>query len=301
MANDSGAFIRKGERILGHPIEIIAGLEEARLIYLGVAHGLSANDEPRLVVDIGGGSTEVIAGEGFTPGIRESLHMGCVSMSRSYFDDGRLGSKQMDQAELAARLELWPVRATFSNAGWRKAVGASGTIRSIRSVVHAAGWCDSGISLSSLMELREVMLKSGRLRKLDLEGLSDERKPVFPGGFCVLLGIFKALGIDHMEVSDEALREGLLYDLLGRLRHEDIRERTVQSLSNRYVVDEAQAVRVRTTALNFLEAVAGTWGLEDSQYADMLGWAAHLSVKQVQSRCASTGGRTTLAMRFASE
>ena len=215
MAKDSGAFIRKGERVLGHPIEIIAGLEEARLIYLGVAHGLSANDEPRLVVDIGGGSTEVIAGEGFTPGIRESLHMGCVSMSRSYFDDGRLGSKQMDQAELAARLELWPVRATFSNAGWRKAVGASGTIRSIRSVVHAAGWCDSGISLSSLMELREVMLKSGRLRKLDLEGLSDERKPVFPGGFCVLLGIFKALGIDHMEVSDEALREGLLYDLLG--------------------------------------------------------------------------------------
>jgi exopolyphosphatase/guanosine-5'-triphosphate,3'-diphosphate pyrophosphatase len=275
MAKDSGAFIRKGERVLGHPIEIIAGLEEARLIYLGVAHGLSASDERRLVVDIGGGSTEVIVGE-FTPSIRESLHMGCVSMSRTYFDNGRLGSKQMDQAEIATRLELRPVRATFSSAGWHKAVGCSGTIRSIRSVVHAAGWCDSGISLSSLMELREVMLKSGRLRKLDLEGLSDERKPVFPGGFCVLLGVFKALGIDHMEVSDEAMREGLLYDLLGRLHHEDIRERTVQSLSNRYVVDEGQAVRVRTTALNYLDTVAKAWGLEDSQYTAMLGWAALL-------------------------
>jgi len=276
MAKDSGAFIRKGERVLGHPIEIIAGLEEARLIYLGVAHGLSASDEPRLVVDIGGGSTEVIVGEGFTPNIRESLHMGCVSMSRSYFDDGRLGSKQMDQAEIAARLELRPVRATFSSAGWRKAVGCSGTIRSIRSVVHAAGWCDSGISLSSLMELREVMLKSGRLRKLDLEGLSDERKPVFPGGFCVLLGVFNALGIEYMEVSDEAMREGLLYDLLGRLHHEDIRELTVQSLSNRCTLNKAQAARVRTTTLSYLEMVAEAWELKDPQYVDMLGWAAHL-------------------------
>jgi exopolyphosphatase/guanosine-5'-triphosphate,3'-diphosphate pyrophosphatase len=276
MAKDAAAFIRKGERVLGHPIEIIAGLEEARLIYLGVAHGLSASDERRLVVDIGGGSTEVIVGEGFTPSIRESLHMGCVSMSRAYFDDARLGSKQLDQAEIAARLELRSVRATFSSAGWRTAVGSSGTIRSIRSVVNAAGWCDSGISLSSLIKLREVMLKAGRLRKLALEGLSDERKPVFPGGFCVLLGVFKTLGIEHMEVSDEAMREGLLYDLLGRLRHEDIRERTVQSLSNRCTVNKAQAARVRATALRFLEAVAEAWRLEDPQYTDMLGWAAHL-------------------------
>ena len=276
MAKGSEAFISRGEKLLGHPIEIIAGLEEARLIYLGVAHGLSASDERRLVVDIGGGSTELIVGEGFSPSIRESLHMGCVSMSRVYFDDGRLRSKQMDQAEIAARLELRPVRSTFSSAEWRKAVGCSGTIRSIRSVVQAAGWCDSGISLSSLMELREFMLKAGRLRKLDLEGLSDARKPVFPGGFCVLLGVFNALGIEHMEVSDEAMREGLLYDLLGRLRHEDIRDRTVQSLSNRCTVNKAQAERVRTTALHYLQTVAGVWGLEARQYADMLGWAAHL-------------------------
>ena len=276
MAKDSGAFIHKGEAVLGHPIEIIAGLEEARLIYLGVAHGLSASDERRLVVDIGGGSTEVIVGEGFAPSLRESLHMGCVSISRAFFDDGRLGSKQLNQAEIAARLELRPVRATFNNAGWRTAVGSSGTIRSIRSVVKAAGWCDSGISLSSLMKLREVILKAGRVRKLALEGLSDDRKPVFTGGFCVLLGVFKALGIEHMEVSDEAMREGLLYDLLGRLHHEDIRERTVQSLGKRYAVNEAQALRVRKTALNFLQAVAGRWELEDPQYTVMLGWAALL-------------------------
>jgi len=269
-------FLADAEEALGHPIEIIAGREEARLVYLGVAHGLAASDERRLVVDIGGGSTELIIGESFEPIQRESLHMGCVSMSREWFDDGTINQKNMDRARLAARLEVRPVEALYRNIGWQRTVGSSGTIRSIRDVVQAAGWSEHGITLGAMSQLRDRLLKAGSLKALKLDGLSDERKPVFPGGFAVLYGVFEALGIEQMSVSDEALREGLLYDLVGRIQHNDVRERTVSAFSARYGVDTEHAARVEATALNFLEAVDGTWGLSREEHGDMLSWAARL-------------------------
>ena len=275
-ARNANAFLMAGEQLLGHPIEVISGLEEARLIYLGAAHGIGASDQRRLVVDIGGGSTELIVGEGFAPRQRESLRMGCVSASRAYFGEGLLTAKQMERAEIAARLEMRPVQAAFRSAGWDSAVGCSGTIRAVRDVVCAEGWSESGVTLSSLLKLRKALLKAGDVRKLSFDALKEERKPVFAGGVAVLLGVFRALGIEHMGISDEAMREGLLYDLLGRIRHEDVRARTVDALSTRCSVETDQAKRVESTALRLLEDVSERWGLSGAQYADMLGWAAQL-------------------------
>ena len=276
QARNAEAFLLAGEQILGHPIEIISGLEEARLIYLGAAHGIGASSERRLVVDIGSGSTELIVGEGFTPHQRESLHMGCVSMSQSYFPDGEITPRQMEMAEMAARLEMRPVQNAFRTAGWQSAIGCSGSIRSIRDVVCASGWSDAGITLSSLLKLRKALLKAGSVGKLEVEGLKEERLPVFPGGVAVLLGVFQALGIEQMGISDQAMREGLLYDLLGRFQHEDVRARTVEALSKRCAADTDQAERVRSTATRFLEEVSESWDLDDPQYLDMLSWATQL-------------------------
>jgi len=276
VARDAEAFLVAAEQALGHPIEVVAGREEARLVYLGVSHGLTASEERRLVIDIGGGSTELIIGEGFTPVVRESLHMGCVSMSRAWFGEGSIRHKHMDKAVIAARLEVSPVEAYFKIMGWQAAVGSSGTIRAIRDVVQAAGWSEHGITLPALRELRTALLAAGHIDKLQLEGLTEERKPVFPGGVAVLLGVFEELGIEQMGVSDEALREGLLYDLMGRIQHEDARERTVNALSNRWSADMEHAGRVRTTAITLLDKLAGAWNLSHDEHVNMLSWAASL-------------------------
>lgn len=276
QAHTEGGFLTLAEQALGHPIEIIAGREEARLVYLGVSHGLASNDERRLVVDIGGGSTELIIGDGFEPIQRESLHMGCVSMSRAYFVDGSITSNNMDRARLASRLEVRPIETGYRKIGWQIAVGSSGTIRSIRDVVQAAGWSDGGITLASMQQLRDSLLKAGSLKGLKLEGLNDDRKPVFPGGFAVLFGVFEALGIEEMSVSDEALREGLLYDLVGRIRHDDIRGRSVTKFSMRCGLDTKHAARVESTALQLLKEVERPWRLSVEEFGDMLSWAARL-------------------------
>jgi exopolyphosphatase/guanosine-5'-triphosphate,3'-diphosphate pyrophosphatase len=269
-------FIGQAERALCHPIEIIAGREEARLVYLGVAHGLAAGDKLRLVVDIGGGSTELIIGQGFTPQQRESLFMGCVSISRRFFPDGRITLRSMLEAELHCAVLIRPVRNLFSKGGWREAIGSSGTIKAIRSVVTAQGWSESGITRESLETLAEHLIEAGHVDRLALKGLSDERRPVFAGGVAVLLAVFRHVGIERMLVSDEALREGLIYDMIGRSQHEDARERTVKSLMDRYGVELPQAERVESSALALFEQVVRPWQLQDPYFPAMLRWAAQL-------------------------
>ena len=272
---DSG-FFAEAEAALGHPIEVIAGREEARLIYLGVAHGLAAGAERRLVVDIGGGSTELLVGEGFTPRLRESLHMGCVSMSLRQFPDGRITERLMSTAELAGAMEIRPVRERFRREGWRSAVGSSGTIKSIAAVVAAEGWSRDGITAEALVRLRDALVDFGSVSAIDLKGLSEERRPVFAGGVAVLRAVFSALGIERMQVSDEALREGLLYEMMGLVRHQDVQERTVASLIQRFSVDEEHAGHVRDTALILYGQVAQPWGLLEPSCPLMLSWAARL-------------------------
>lgn len=269
-------FLERAEAALGHSIDVISGREEARLVYLGVAHGLAAGTERRLVVDIGGGSTEVIVGEGFNAEVRESLHMGCVSMSQRWFSEDKITAKLMDKAELSGALEVRPVREQFRHAGWTRAVGSSGTIKAIATVVAAEGFCEDGISAESLLRLREALIAAGRISAISLKGLSDERRPVFVGGVAVLRSVFTNLGIGHMQVSDEALREGLIYEMMGRSRHEDVRERTVTALMRRFAVDRAQARRVQATALALFRQVTAAWGMHDLEYPRFLGWAARL-------------------------
>jgi exopolyphosphatase / guanosine-5'-triphosphate,3'-diphosphate pyrophosphatase len=269
-------FIEQAELALGHSIEVIAGREEARLIYLGVAHGLAAGPERRLVVDIGGGSTEIIVGQRFSARLRESLHMGCVSMTRRHFADGRIGPKAMQKAELTGALEVRPIREIFRRSGWASAVGSSGTIKSIAAVVMAEGWSEDGISAQSLTRLRDAMVDCGKIASLNLRGLSEDRKPVFAGGVAVLLAVFETLGIGHMQVSDYALREGLVYEMMGRGHHADVRERTVSTLSRQFQIDQEHGRRVEATALELYRQAAGPWSLDQQSPPLMLSWAARL-------------------------
>ncbi len=276
QARNAGDLLEAAQRSLGHPVEIVSGLEEARLIYLGVSRSL-AGDERRLAVDIGGGSTELIVGEGSRPLDLESLYMGCVSFSLRHFPDGRVKEERWRRAETAARVELEPVERRFrAGVGWSVAVGSSGTVRAVADVVRAAGWCEQGITLEALLRLRALLIERGSTVDGDIRGLSEGRAPVFAGGVAVLLAVFRALGIEEMRVAGGALREGALYDLLGRLRHEDTRHAAVESMARRYHVQPDQAERVRETALQLLEQCVEPWELAGALPWLMLSWGAQL-------------------------
>ncbi|HEX9626915.1 MAG TPA: exopolyphosphatase [Acidiferrobacterales bacterium] len=274
-ARDADKFLRRAERALGHPIEIISGQEEARVIYQGVARELPDDGERRLVLDIGGGSTELIIGEGRRALLTESLSLGCVTLSRAHFATGRITPKALSAAETGARLELQPIEAQFRTHGWTAAYGSSGTLRAVASVIETQRWGDHGITPATLKRLRDALLAAGHVDQLALAGLSPERAPVFPGGLAILAAVFEALGIERMRVSGGALREGLLYDLVGRIRHEDVREQTIRDLSARYQVDVRQAERVAATAQRCLAQVAADWQLDEAD-GRMLAWGARL-------------------------
>ncbi|MDM8547237.1 exopolyphosphatase [Candidatus Venteria ishoeyi] len=276
-AHNAEEFLNRAEAALGHPIDIIAGREEARLIYLGVAHGMdSPPQEQCLVMDIGGGSTEFIIGEGFETRRRESLYMGCVTMSQRWFGNGKITAKNMRRAEISALSELQPIAAEYRARGWQRVIGASGTIKAIGKVVEAEGWSDEGITPKALKKLREALVDMGEIDKISLKDLKSERFPVFPGGVAVLSGAFEALKIEHMTVSDSALREGLVYEMLGRFRQEDIRTHTIKHLQKRYNIDTEQAKAVSDTARLLLEKAAEDWNLEIEAPQRLLCWAAQL-------------------------
>ena len=264
------------EAALGHPIEIISGREEARLIYLGVAHSTTQDAGNRLVVDIGGGSTELIIGRKFEALETESLYMGCVGMSREFFPDGVIDARRMRKAVLAARQEIEYVEESYRRIGWETAIGSSGTIRGAWQVIQSEGWSRKGITGKALGKLRDALVACGHADKLSLRGLQPERAPVFAGGIAILSAVFDGLQVRHMTCSDGALREGLLYDLIGRLDHRDVRGATIDDLCRRYRVDQDQSRRVAATARFLLERVARDWQLEGERYAQLLEWAARL-------------------------
>ena len=270
------AFLERARDALGFPIEIVSGMEEARLIYSGVAHNLPNELGRRLVVDIGGGSTEIIIGERYEPLELESLQMGCVSLSQRFFGDGRLSAKRIERARLAARLELEPIQAAFQRRGWERAVGSSGTVRVIADSIREIDPAASNVTPEGLELLLKRLAESGSLRELDLDAVSEERRPVFPGGTVILAEIIAALGIAQMRFVEGALRDGLLYDMVGRMTRSDARERTVGSMQRRYHVDIEQAERVEATAMAFLNQLKTAWGLDDPLAELSLKWGARL-------------------------
>lgn len=277
-AHDSGEFLRAAERALGHPIEVISGIEEARLIYTGVTHSMPPHDGLRLVLDIGGGSTELILGRAAKPEALESLHLGCVAMTERYFEGGALSKAAFDEARVAARLELRPVKAFFRNAADDvQAIGCSGTIIATEQVARALGIIEAqGLTPEAVEELIRRVVEFGNVAELSLPELSERRAQVWPGGLAILVELLNVLRIRRLDVSDGALREGLLYDQLGRLKHEDARERTVAAVAARYHVDAAQADRVATTAAQLLAQCRDHWRLDSEFDARMLEWAARL-------------------------
>lgn len=275
-AHGSAEFLQNAEVALGHPIEIISGIEEARLIYLGVARSLAAVELRRLVMDIGGGSTEFIIGSGSTPLEKESLHMGCVSMSMTHFANGKISGKRMKRAIIAANQELEPIIPNFSTNRWQHAVGASGTLRAIYKVLDAMNWGNNGITLDGLEHLVTAIVDAGHTDHLDLPELSEDRREVFPGGVAIAYSTFKSLGIKSMQVSDGALREGLLYDLMGRIYHEDVRELSVRALAERYHYDPDHADRIIKTIEYCLEQIESPPGLLRKTALQWLDWAVRL-------------------------
>ena len=276
LVREGADFLAAAEGALGHPIEIIDGREEARLIYLGVSHGIAADERQRLVVDIGGGSTELIIGRHFTAMHTESLYMGCVSSSLAHFADGRIRRSAMRAAELDAHQELEPIQAHYRTVGWEAAVGASGTIRAIDDVLRMQGWSAEGITREGLHRLRDALVDAGRVAALERLGVEPARAAVFPGGVAILRAVFEALRVRRMAATESALRDGVLYDLIGRLKHHDVRETTIRNLSRRFQVDTGQAERVQRTALYLLQQVARSWRLRRARYRDWLSWAARL-------------------------
>ena len=273
IAKNIDAFVPAAEAALGFPIEVVAGREEARLIYLGVAHSLPPSRARRLVVDIGGGSTECIIGQSYRPIRLESLYMGCVSYTLRYFPDGTVTADAMQRARLAALTELEVVAHEFSPADWSQAVGSSGSARALSQIIGESSGLDEGvITLEGLEGLVRRGVRSGGFDTRDFPQVRPDRVQVLAAGLAIMCSVFEAFGIERMMPAEGAMRQGILYDMLGRSGEKDLRGVTVSQFQRRYQVDVAQATAVEQTAL----AILGDLDGGDESIRQQLRWAADL-------------------------
>lgn len=277
-AKNSREFLKAARKAIGHEIQIIPGQEEARLIYLGVAHGLAQNGEQRLVIDIGGGSTEYIIGKDFQYDHLTSVEMGCVSVSELFFNNNNITPKNFERAFNYCRQVLRPHYRKLRRLGWDTAIGASGTIKSIGAILEENQWSKDGITLKGMQKLREKLLELDNIEDADIEGLKEERVPVLLGGLVILMVSFEELNIEVMQVSVNALREGLIFDTLGRLHAEDARETSISALQNWMKVDIQQAKSIAETAAYLYQQAHNIWQLHspDYSYRKLLQWAAQI-------------------------
>lgn len=275
-ARNRDEFLRQAQAILGFAIEVVSGQEEARLIYQGVSRLLPQSDERRLVVDIGGRSTEMILGQGYEARRMESYRLGSVAWSNRYFPKGELGNGAFKTAEVAAKAVIDQALDLFQPTEWSVAYGSSGTVSAVADMLSANGWASGVVTRSGLDWLVERMAKAGHIDQLRLEGLKEDRRPVLAGGVAVLRAIFDQFAIEQMLPAQGALRQGALYDLIDRETVAgDVRERTVGWLAERFSVDQGQAQRVSTVATALFEQIAAEDPLA-GRYSQKLAWAARL-------------------------
>ena len=273
-ANNVNEFLVKANQILGHPIEVIPGEEEAATIYKGVAH-TSGGMGRRLVVDIGGASTEFIIGEGFEAKALTSLKMGCVTWLERHFKDRQLNTTNFNNAIAAAKQTLEPILKQYCELGWNVCVGASGTVQALQEIMLAQGM-DEIITLPKLQRLQKQAMMSAHLEELEIEGLTLERALVFPSGLSILIAIFESFHIEEMTLAGGALREGLVYEMVEGLRQDDIRARTLRSIQRRYQIDQAYAQQVADLASKLLQQCGSSEWVEESQAEMLLCSAAQL-------------------------
>ncbi len=275
VARNVADFLPRAEAALGYPIEVISGQEEARLIYSGVVHELPPSSQQRLVVDIGGGSTEFIIGKGLDPLVMKSLAMGCVSYTKAFFPDGKVSEDAFVQAEIAARKEIEIISRQYRHVGWEDAFGSSGTAKGLVATLEESGFSEKGITLEGMQKLKKVLIRHGSADAPELRGLKQDRKEVLPAGLSIMMAIFSELQVRQMNQGDGALRVGVLYDMLGRDSSHDKRDETTGVFMKRYHIDTKQAARVKKQALAFFDSVLAT----DPAAEDLkryLSWACDL-------------------------
>lgn len=276
VARNADDILPRAERALGFPIEVISGQEEARLIYLGVIQTLPPSDHRRLVIDIGGGSTEFIIGRGATPLELASLDLGCTSWTRRFFPQGRITAGRLQQSTLAAREAIETIARRYRNTGWDEAYGSSGTAKGLLAILTENNLSPHDITLTGMERLAEALAKAGEARLQDWAGLKEERASVLAGGLAIMMAAFQELGIEHMGAGEGALRVGVLQDLLGRDSHHDQRDETVRQLMARYHIDDEQAGQVHATALTLFDQLELPPGAAAQDLRRTLGWAAQL-------------------------
>ncbi len=273
VARNAQEFVARAERTLGLPIDVISGHEEGRLTFLGVAHELPRSSESRMVIDIGGGSTEFILGRGFEPERLESLAIGCVGMTQRFFAGGAITGAALDAAETVARAEIEAIAGTFGPGTWREAYGSSGTAVALADILEQNAFSSGGITPTGLARLRRRMLDAGHVSRLKLVALKGERAPVLAGGYAIMAAAVSELSIDRIDPVGGALRLGVLYDLLGRATDEDARMTTVERFVARYGIDRAQALRVGAYAVALFRRAVGA---PDPSLAKLVEWAGLL-------------------------
>lgn len=273
LAKNSAQFIKVAETILGHKIHLISGEEEAHNIYLGVAHTTSSADR-RLVIDIGGASTELIVGSGFSAKKVCSLNMGCVTFHSAFFNEGDLTEETFSQAIAEAQRMLQTEAQAYKDIGWDVALGVSGTLQAVGEVLTAQGKIQK-ITLDNLIEIKHQIISCKHLNKLNIIGLENERKPVFASGIAILIGIFLTLEVDEIQLAGGAIREGLLYEILPDMRNVNIRQRTIDALIKRFSIDVPHATLVANLSSMLFEQVVDSWSLNEDLY-DMLRAASDL-------------------------
>ncbi len=279
-ARNRDEFLAKAKSMLGFPIEVIAGREEARLIYLGVSHLLPQSNERRLVVDIGGRSTEMILGRHENATTLESYRVGSVGWSMKYFHEGLWTSSAFKAAEIAAKAVLDEAQILFNRQHWDKCYGSSGTVGAVSDVLTAAGWPEGLVTREGLAWLKDRLLKAQKPDNFRLDGVKEDRKPVIGGGLAVLQAVFDLLHIDEMHVAQGALRHGALFDLIDREGMHDVRSSMVDSLAQRFDTDKLQAERVSRTAQHLFETLipqaTDNPVAERQRYLQKLHWACQL-------------------------
>lgn len=276
-ARNRDVFLQRAHKVLGFPIDVISGREEARLIYQGVAHLLPQSGERRLVVDIGGRSTEMILGKGLDAVTMESYRVGSVGWSMKYFPDGQFTARAFQTAEVAAKAVL-DEAINLYRGGWDVAYGSSGTVGAVSDVLMAGGWPQGLVTREGLDWLLDRLLKAQSAERLKLEGMKDDRRAVIGGGVSVLRAVFELMGIAQMQTAQGALRHGVLYDLLDREEETtDLRSTSVQRLTHKFDIDTAQAQRVSKVARAlFAQASTGLSPAELGRFQRKLDWAALL-------------------------
>jgi exopolyphosphatase/guanosine-5'-triphosphate,3'-diphosphate pyrophosphatase len=274
VAKNAAEFIVIANKALGFPIEVISGKEEARLVYIGAMHSLAYTEDSRLVIDIGGGSTEFIIGNGYKPKIMESVTMGCVSYTGRYFPDYEFTESNFTNAILAARSKIQSMEHLFVKQNWSRAIGTSGTAKTIFELCVQAGF-STEITLDGMLQLKKALIKSKNPKGIKLEGIKEERKLVIAGGLSIMIAIFHELGIDTMTISDGALREGTMYDLIGRRTNSDLREVTVNDMRNRFHLNLEQGDRVADLTY-FIQSSVVPKKEQNPERMKLLKWACEL-------------------------